>query len=102
MLSSYLSRGLLNKILYVFLLSDILSHKHEPSQPKLIGTMYDYEVHGMILLQAYLYAHSLLRGVTFEVLPLSSYALSPTMLLLLETFLILLLWISFQCRHHVF
>jgi hypothetical protein len=46
-----------------------------------------YEVPGMILLQAsYLYTYSLLRGVTFEVLPFSSYALSPTMLPLLETF----------------
>jgi hypothetical protein len=42
------------------------------------------EVLGMILLQAYLYAYSLLRGVTFQVLPLSSNALSRTMLL--ETF----------------
>jgi len=33
-----------------------------------------------------LYAHSLLRGVTFKVLPLSSYAFIPTMLPLLETF----------------
>jgi hypothetical protein len=41
----------------------------------------------MILLQAYPYTHSLLRGVTSEVLPMSSYALSPTMLPLLETFL---------------
>jgi len=36
---------------------------------------------------SYLYTHSLLRGVTFKVLPLSSYALSPTVLSLLETFL---------------
>jgi hypothetical protein len=57
-----------------------------------------YEVTGMILLRAYLYAYSLLRGVTFEVLPLSRYAFSPTMLPLLETFLGLLLWNSFQCR----
>jgi hypothetical protein len=34
-----------------------------------------------------LYTYSLLRGVTFKVLPLSSYALSLTMLPLLETFL---------------
>jgi len=46
----------------------------------------DCEVPGMILLQAYLYTYSLLRGVTFEVLPLSSYALSPMMLPVLETF----------------
>jgi len=47
-----------------------------------------YKVSGIILLQAlYLYTFSLLRRVTFEVLPFSSYASSPTMLLLLETFL---------------
>jgi hypothetical protein len=35
----------------------------------------------MILLQAsFLYTHSLLRGVTFELLPFSSYVLTPTML----------------------
>jgi hypothetical protein len=45
-----------------------------------------YEVPGVILLQSYLHTYSLLRGITFEVLPLSSYALSPTMLLLLEIF----------------
>jgi hypothetical protein len=57
----------------------------------------------MILLQAsYLYTFSLLRGVTFEALPLSSYALSPTMLSLLETFLELLLWNIFQCHHFFF
>jgi len=39
-----------------------------------------YEVPGMILLQAFLYTYSLLRGFTFEELPLSSYALSPLML----------------------
>jgi hypothetical protein len=55
----------------------------------------------MALFQAYLYTYSLLRGVTFEVLPLSSCALSPTMLPLLETFLELLLWSSFQCRRHI-
>jgi hypothetical protein len=42
------------------------------------------------------------EGVTFEVLPLSSCALSLTMLPLLETFLELLLWNSFQCCHHIF
>jgi hypothetical protein len=41
----------------------------------------------MILLQAYQYTYSLLRGIIFELLPLSSYAFSPTMLQLLETFL---------------
>jgi hypothetical protein len=62
-----------------------------------------YEGPGMILLQAsYLYPYSLLRGVTFEVLPLSSYAFSPMMLPLLETFLELLLWNSFQYHHHIY
>jgi hypothetical protein len=36
---------------------------------------------------SYPYSYSLQRGITFEVLPLSSCALSPTMLPLLETFL---------------
>jgi hypothetical protein len=49
-------------------------------------TLCGYEVPRMILLQAYLYAYSLLRGVTFETPPLSSYAFCPTMLPLLETF----------------
>jgi len=44
------------------------------------STRYGYEVPGITLLQAYLYTYSLLRGVTFEVFPLSSYALSPMML----------------------
>jgi len=48
------------------------------------------EVPGMILLQACLYTYSSLRVVTFEVLPLNSYAPSPTMLPLLEIFLELL------------
>jgi hypothetical protein len=39
-----------------------------------------YEVPRMILLQVYLYTHSLLKAVTFKVLPLSSCALSPMML----------------------
>jgi len=43
----------------------------------------------------------LLRGVTFEILPVSSYSLNPTMLSLLETFLELW-WNSFQCHHHIF
>jgi hypothetical protein len=47
-------------------------------------------------------AYSLLRGVTFEVLLLSSYALTPKTLTLSETFLELLLWNSFQCRCHFF
>jgi hypothetical protein len=62
----------------------------------------DSEVPGMILLQAYLYTYSLLRGVIFEVLPLSTCACSPTVLPLVETFLGLLLWISFQCHLHLF
>jgi hypothetical protein len=45
-----------------------------------------FEVCEIILLQAYLYTYSLLGGVTFEVLPLSSCALRLTMLPLLETF----------------
>jgi hypothetical protein len=49
-------------------------------------TRCDYEVPGMILLQAYLYTYSLLRGVTFEVLSFSSHALSPLILPLLGTF----------------
>jgi hypothetical protein len=40
----------------------------------------------MTLLQAS-YIYSLLRGVTFTVFPLGSYALSPTVLSLLETLL---------------
>jgi hypothetical protein len=67
-----------------------------------------YEVPGMILLQAYLYAYTLLRGVTFEVLPLNSHALSPSMLPLLETFSGLLLCgiafsaivAFFRCLHY--
>jgi len=45
----------------------------------------------MILLQPYLLAYNLLTGITFELLPFRSHALSPTMLQLLETFLELLL-----------
>jgi len=52
----------------------------------------------MVLLQTYLYTYSLLRGFPFEVSPLSSYALSPTMLPLLETFLELLLWKIHEVR----
>jgi len=65
-------------------------------------TLNSYKVPGIILLQAYIYTYSLLRGATLEVLPLTSYALSPMMLLLLETFLELLLWNSFQRRHIFF
>jgi len=60
-----------------------------------------YQVPGMISLQARLYTYSLLRGVTFEVLPLSIYELSLTMLPSLETFLELLVWNSFQSRRHI-
>jgi hypothetical protein len=56
-----------------------------------------------VFMQAsYLYTSSLLRGITFAVLPMSSYALSPTMLPLLETFCELLSWNSFQCCRHIF
>jgi len=53
-----------------------------------------YEVPGMISLYPYLHTYSLLTGVTSQVLPLSSCALSQTMLWLLETFLEPLLWHS--------
>jgi hypothetical protein len=57
----------------------------------------------MILLQAsYLQPYSLLTGISFEVLSLGSYALVPTLLPLLQTFMELLLWNTFQCRHHIF
>jgi hypothetical protein len=49
----------------------------------------------ILLLVAYLYIYSLLRGVTFQVLSLSSYTLSTVILSLLETFLELLLWNKF-------
>jgi hypothetical protein len=57
-------------------------------------TMCGYEVpSGMTLLQAsYLYTYNSLRGVIFEVLPLSSYALRP----------MILSWNRFQCRRHIF
>jgi hypothetical protein len=38
-----------------------------------------YEVTGTILLQAYLYTYSLLRGIVFNILTMRSYALSPVM-----------------------
>jgi hypothetical protein len=50
-------------------------------------TMWGYEVSGMILLQAYLYTYMLLRGVTFNVLPLSSYTFGPMLLPLPEAIL---------------
>jgi len=53
-----------------------------------------YKAPGMVSLQAYVYLYNLLRGFIFEVLPLSSYALIPTMLPLLETFFKLVLWKS--------
>jgi len=44
------------------------------------------KVPGKMLLQAYLYTYSSLRVLNFEVLPLSSYSFSPTMLALLGVF----------------
>jgi hypothetical protein len=41
----------------------------------IVYTRCSHEVPGMILLQSYLFTYSLLRGVTFKVLPMSSYAL---------------------------
>jgi len=63
-----------------------------------------YEVAGMDFIATYLnmYTYSLLRGVSFKVLPLSSYAFSPMRLPLLETLLELLLWNSFKCHCHIF
>jgi len=40
----------------------------------------------MILLQSYLYTYSLLSGVNFQVISLSTYALSIMMLPMVETF----------------
>jgi hypothetical protein len=48
------------------------------------------------------YIYTSLRAITFKVLPLSNYALTPTMLPLVETLLELLLWNSFQCCFHIF
>jgi hypothetical protein len=39
-----------------------------------------YKVPGTILMQTYQYTYCLLRRFMFEVLPLSSYSLGPTML----------------------
>jgi hypothetical protein len=48
---------------------------------EIIRTRCVNKVHGMYLLQAlYLQTYSLLRGVTFEAFPFSSYALRPPML----------------------
>jgi hypothetical protein len=70
-------------VILILSLSWLFCHKH---------TRCGYEVTGIILLQAsHLYTHSLLRGVAFKVLPLSSYRYSPTVLPLLETFLEILL-----------
>jgi len=55
-----------------------------------------------LLQDSYPYTHSLLRGVTFEALPLSSCALSPTMLPQLKKVLELMLWNNFQCLRHIF
>jgi hypothetical protein len=70
--------------------------------PLLQNMICGYEIPRIILLQAYVYTYRLLRGVTFKVLPLSSYALCSVMLPLLEKFLELLLWSSFLCSHHIF
>jgi hypothetical protein len=56
----------------------------------------------MIFFQVYPHAFSLLRVVTFEVLPWSSYAFGPIILPPLETFLQVLLWNTFQCQRHFF
>jgi hypothetical protein len=69
---------------------------------KVISIRCGYEVPGMILLNAYLCTYSILRGVSFEVLPLRGYTLRSTKLPLLKTFLELLLWYSFQCCYHIF
>jgi hypothetical protein len=61
-----------------------------------------YEDSGMILLQTYLYAYSILKGIIFELLPLSSYALNQMMLSLLEALLDGLLWNSFKFCHVFF
>jgi hypothetical protein len=42
------------------------------------NTRCGYEVPGMILVPAYVYTYSLLRGFIFEVLPWSSYVRNPT------------------------
>jgi len=66
------------------------------------STRCGYEVPGMTLSQAsHLYTYDFLGSVTFQVLTLSSYALSPTMLPLLEIFLEFLLWNNFQCHRHI-
>jgi len=57
----------------------------------------------MYLLQAsYLYAYSLLTGVTFPIHPLSSYALNPNDVATVGNILELLLWNIFQCYRHFF
>jgi hypothetical protein len=45
---------------------------------------------------------STFRGVTYEVLPLRSYAFIPKMLSFLGIVSELMLWNSFQCRRHIF
>jgi len=51
-------------------------------QPKCFWTCKrcGYDIRGVILSQAYIHNYNLQRAVNFEVLPLSSYALSPKML----------------------
>jgi hypothetical protein len=78
-----------------------LAYDREISTCSVQYTRPGYEVTGIMSLQLHLYTYNILRGVTLQVLPFSSYALSPTMLPLLETFLELLLWNSFHCRHHI-
>jgi len=76
------------RAIYIFLQRLVAAiHSVRTSNSLLLGgsrsdcTRCGYEVPVMILLEAsYLYTYSFLRGVTLEVLPLSRYALSPTML----------------------
>jgi len=60
------------------------------------STRYCYEVLGMILLQAYLCNYSFRDGSPSKYSPVSAYAISPTMLPLLETIFEILLWKTFS------
>jgi hypothetical protein len=61
-----------------------------------------YEVPGMIfLLLSHLYSYRLLNALTFEVLPLKSYAITLNNVATVGTFM-KLLWNLFQRRRHVF
>jgi len=73
-----------------------------PSSRVSLHTRFSYELPKMILLKAHLSTHSLLRGVIFEVFPFRSYAISPAMLPLLETFLGLLSGIPFNAVNTFF